>query len=276
LLVRIDVDLSEAQKIRGFEAMEMSLVRRSEIGFAALLCVFLHLASAEAGTAKPSQIQVFKTSPSEFFGGDVPQYFDRLIDAEKEITWDAVVPKTYSPDRPPGLIIFISYTSNGLPPERWHRELEQKNLIWVAARESGNTQTNGTRKAYALLGKLLAERDFEIDPSRIYLSGMSGGGRLASLVMAEVPKLFDGAIYFSGVNFLEEAPELYEALRGTRFVFVTGTRDYNLTDTRKVYRRYRDVGLDHSLLIVVPEMEHVLPPTRTFRSAITFLDKREP
>ena len=53
---------------------------------------------------------------------------------------------------------------------------------------------------------ILATRRYTIDPDRIYISGHSGGARVASTVAFFHPDRFTGGVYFAGVNWYEPTP----------------------------------------------------------------------
>ena len=56
-----------------------------------------------------------------------------------------------------------------------------------------------------------------------------------------------------------------------RFVFLTGSRDFNLRETRQVYRRYLEAGAQHSKLIEVTGMAHELPDAAALDEALQYL-----
>jgi len=59
-----------------------------------------------------------------------------------------------------------------------------------------------------------------------------------------------------------------------RYVFVSGTRDFNLNETRIVYRKYLKAGAQNSLLEIENGMSHALPNANTLATALEFLDRK--
>jgi hypothetical protein len=59
-----------------------------------------------------------------------------------------------------------------------------------------------------------------------------------------------------------------------KYVFVTGTRDFNLNETRIVYRKYLKAGAENSLLEIENGMGHSLPNANTLTTALEFLDRK--
>ena len=151
--------------------------------------------------------------------------------------------------------------------------LDEKNLIWIGANYSGNRVRVARRVSLALLATALADRDYRIDASRIYVSGFSGGGRTASAVAPEYAQIFRGAIYICGVNFWNaRKPKRLDQVRDNRYVFLTGKKDFNRAETRRVHRAYQRADVEKVLLLEVAGMDHRMPPVEDLATAVTFLD----
>ncbi len=56
---------------------------------------------------------------------------------------------------------------------------------------------------------------------------------------------------------------------------MTGSRDFNLSDTRGVYQRYLKAGALNSKLMVVPGMSHELPDGAWLTRALRYLAGEE-
>ena len=198
---------------------------------------------------------------------------ERLSD--ELIEWEVYVPATYDPAKPAGLLVYVSPHKSGRIPSQWETLMAESNLIWVAASQSGNEVSPRRRIAYAMLATALIDREYRVAPERIYVSGFSGGGRVASFLSNQYPTVFSGAIYICGVNFWKEdlIKDLSRVLNN-RYAFVTGTRDFNLNETRIVYRKYLKAGAENSLLEIENGMGHALPNVNTMATALEFLDRK--
>jgi hypothetical protein len=62
-------------------------------------------------------------------------------------------------------------------------------------------------------------------------------------------------------------------MKENRYVFVSGTEDFKLAATARVYRNYKKAGIEDSKLIVVDGMGHELPDAETLDRALDFLDR---
>jgi len=209
----------------------------------------------------------------ELLGESSAQGYESLVSIDDPIQWQVYVPESYDPQKPAGLLVYISPTNSGQIPDDWKSLMEQYNLIWVAADNSGNNAPVVNRFTFALLATVLVDRYYRLDEKRRYISGFSGGGRVASMVATEYAKLFRGAIYNCGVNFWDDNPAVsIDQLKTNRYVFITGAKDFNKTDTRRVYGQYEKAGVEQIKLMVIPFMGHRNPGSRDYGKAIAWLD----
>jgi predicted esterase len=203
------------------------------------------------------------------------------LDSDRELEFNVYVPKGYKSAVPAGLLVYVSPIDSGAIPESWQGVFDKRNMIWVGVNGSGNTKPDRQRIAEAKLSRSFILKDHEIDPERTYIAGMSGGGQISSITASLYPELFRGGIFLCGVNpwsesdvdpWVKNPPENIDAIRQNRYVFVSGTEDFKLAATARVYRTYKKAGIDNSRLIVIDGMGHELPDARTFSTALQFLD----
>ena len=245
------------------------------------ILIFLLLASdarcqdTDAGSAaETGELQLTFTF-TEVAGANAALAVETIVSPNEPITWEIYVPDSYQPENPAGLIIYISPSMSGQIPPRWKSVMDKYNVIWIAANRSGNRVVVGRRAAFALVAPTLAAAHYEIDRERIYLSGFSGGGKMAGMLAADYPHLFRGAIYNCGINSLDKHPSRqFELFKQNHYVFVTGTRDHALEQTRKVHSQYLKSGVANSKLMVIRNMAHENPSGFEFGEAIQYLDSR--
>lgn len=198
------------------------------------------------------------------------------LDPDETVSWSMYVPKSYNPEKPAGLIVYISPTESGQVQADWRQVLETENLIWISANSSGNKTPTKRRIFLASLAPYVAGASYGIDPGRVYLSGFSGGGKAAGIASIHLAQLFKGAIFICGAEIWRDiSPTDFANAATNRYVFVTGTRDFNRVQVTRVHRRFGSVGLVNSRLIVVPGMDHRTPDSEYFREAVLYLDRRE-
>jgi len=61
-------------------------------------------------------------------------------------------------------------------------------------------------------------------------------------------------------------------IKNNRFVFITGSEDFNLRDTKRVFKRYEKAEVRQLKLMVIPHMGHSNPTASNYAQAIAFLD----
>ena len=214
-------------------------------------------------------------SPAQLLDRSTLDSVSKIITADEEITWKMYVPETYDPNHPAGLLVYVSPTPKGSIPRKWRPVVKEENLVWISANRSGNNIHTSRRMLYAVLGPRVAARKYQIDSDRIYLSGFSGGGKVASMVAIDFAALFKGAIYICGtVHWTNHPPKLFEQIKTNRYVFLSGDEDFNRALTHSIYRKYQEAGLRNIKLMIIPGMQHSTPDSRDFRKAINYLDQR--
>jgi predicted esterase len=257
---------------------------------------FLATLSFAADASKPGVRSpiTFKVSPPvsdnaqlkmRMHAAETPPPFD--ISMEK---FDIIVPKKYKKGDPYGLFIWISPSNApSLPPE-WEPVLAEKKLIFVGAHNSGNNREVFARMRMAVDANDNLRELYDIDDKRVYVSGFSGGARVASMLGVTYADMFTGAIAFMGVNFYTDIvtldkTEVFEAryiphdeiaaLAKTdcRYVLVTGEKDFNLKGTSAVFENgFKKEGFKAVELMNIPGQGHQPPKAEWLKKAIEFLD----
>lgn len=242
---------------------------------AASLVTTASLADVPAQVPRTGYFELSFT-PQELLGEAGAEKSDEVLRSDKAMSWQLFVPPDYDPARPAGLIVYVSPTKRGGPPRSWDGLLQQNNMIWIGANNSGNRVVVGKRMFLAMLALRVAASKYAVDEERIYLSGFSGGGKTAGRLMAANPQLFSGGIYIGGAEAWdrEQPPARLDVLRRNHHVFLTGSEDFNERLTRRVYAAFRSAGIEHCELIVERRRGHELPSVDAMARAIEYLDTR--
>ncbi|MDG1997163.1 MAG: prolyl oligopeptidase family serine peptidase [Emcibacteraceae bacterium] len=212
---------------------------------------------------------------AKIFGDEIAKGYSDIIDPSENISWEIYLPKNYDKTKPAGVMVYISPQNTINVPENWMSIMDDKNLIWIAARKSGNKIFTPNRILYALAAMQYLQDNYTLDAGRIYISGFSGGGRIASIAAVQYPTIFKGAAYICGANFWDNlSDEQLSLVQENRFIFITGTQDFNLNDTKTVYGKYKRSGAENIKLMVINRMGHATPKRRKFSQAIQFLDEK--
>jgi dienelactone hydrolase len=211
------------------------------------------------------------TTVSELFEPAEAASLARTLPVDKQVHFRMRLPGSAHP----GVLVFVRADDSGEPPAGWDEVLERHDLAWIAAEGFGNRLPTAQRMLVAVMGLKVAQRDLQLDTHRLYVGGMSGGGRVASEFASHFPRLITGAIYVVGANFWTKAERpLQPLIAANRYVFVTGTKDFNRGEMRKVFTRYQEAGATRSLLLDLPGLGHEFPDGAQLERAREFLDAR--
>ena len=244
---------------------------------------------------KPGQNEVVFDRPSpRSTDAELKRRFRAVKDAPafdlaKE-TFRVDVPKSYKHDAAWGLFVWVDPSVRPNIPADWGPILAERKLLLVAANNTGNDRSLFDRCRLAIDAVHSMTRRLDVDPARVYVSGMSGGGRVASMLGVAYADVFTGAFPMVGVNFYKPVPTgetnkawlpIYSPLQEilepaktkNRFVLLTGETDFNRENTLRVYREgFKAEAFRHVLYLEVPDMGHARPPANWLARGIDFLD----
>ena len=212
-----------------------------------------------------------ETTTTELLGEEQAHQYRKILSPKKTISWEVYLPRNDSKELP-GVLVYISPRASGEIDPRWREVMDRQNLIYIGANESGNRKYTNRRMVLATLAVRALAQQYSFDTAKIIVSGFSGGGRVASLVASQYPEVFTGALYICGVNFWKKSqtPRVERVIQN-RFVFLTGTQDFNLRETRVIHERYLEAGAQNSKLMVVQGMGHVHPDADSLTEALEYL-----
>ncbi len=230
--------------------------------------------AAYAGSQSANDLQI-QTTPNELLGEQQAALYEKILDSDEQVSWQVYLPANDSNEKP-GVFVYVSPMNTGRIDSRWREVMDQQNLIYIAANDSGNKVLTIRRMVMATLAVQALARQFSFDTGSIYVSGFSGGGRVASRLASQYPEVFTGALYICGVDFWKkgQTPNVERVIRN-RFVFLTGTRDFNRRETRQIQKRYIKAGAQHTKLMVVPGLAHQHPDAAYLTEALQFLQGQD-
>lgn len=209
-------------------------------------------------------------------------------------SFKVIVPESYDPKTPCGVLVFVSPSDQDLGMGDVYAELLSKQgLIFVGALNSGNQREVLHRFGLALDALSNIQARYNIDPQRIYISGMSGGGRIASRMGIVYADVFSGAFPLCGCDYFRNIPVpgkpqqmwarrfkqplnavLAQAKRNNRYVLLTGETDGNRLQTKAIYRLYLRDRFAQVTYLEVPGMGHEYPPPLWFKKGLIALDTK--
>jgi dienelactone hydrolase len=207
------------------------------------------------------------------------------------LSFEAFVPRSYSPDVPHGLFVWLGVTD--VPPA-WVDILARHKLVLVSA----NTRTGHP----ALYGPPLdivhnMAKRYNIDEDRVYASGFSAGGQMATMMVRAFPEVFRGGLFLMGGHFYQSrmnengqrestVEESFPAWKGplneiktrTKLVMMKAQRDTQWTaqEGQCDYQALLLDGFTRVRYLEVPGLGHLPPNAGWFQQGVAALDQGEP
>lgn len=218
-------------------------------------------------------------------------YLEDLRRPGQETTWQVNVPETYAPGEAHGVLVYINAGDHGQTHRFILSELGPRRLIAIGANHTGNRQDSVFRHAAAVDAVDLIRRRYDVDEDRIYVHGVSGGGRMASRVIFLHGHVFDGAIALIGCDPYLQIPagrgrntvyrgfwpqpdfkRLEHVIQNNRIVLVTGENDGNRHGTRRLFEAYERKQFAHLSYLEEPGLGHEYPSPEYLGQALDLLD----
>ncbi len=225
-----------------------------------------------------------------------PQHRQKILwyefDAKTEV-FEVYIPPNYDSSKQYGVLAWINPNDTATIP-RWFEPLfEEFQLIAVSAAKIGNQQDPARRIGLMECVITQLSKDLNINSRKHFVSGWSGGGRTSGMACFLHPQFWKGAISWVGGSFYKSYPrpmpvgssspgindwnpgavtnELVKlAKENARFVLITGSRDFNLNDSRGIYRAMKKENFE-SLLIEEPGLDHNVGSIESMREGLRFL-----
>jgi len=212
-------------------------------------------------------------TPRELLGDDGAAAVGELFPPDKDLSWQLYVPEKYNPDDPPGMLVFVNRGTWGSGKKAYNSVLEEKNLIWIGLIDAGDASPLNERMIKAELAPLVLARAYALDASRIYISGFSGGGHVATIVAVARPELFKGGLFMGGtVPWGKQVPPKIDLVRQNRYVFLVGTNDVALKTVKRTAQSFEKDGVENTELILMQNVRQELPGPSYLAAAIDYLD----
>lgn len=218
-----------------------------------------------------------ETTVLQLLGPEGAASLSDVFDADEKLKWKIYVPKTYTPAKPAGVIVYITYSNSwGGSTKAYNDVLDDKNVIWAGLIGAGDKQAMNTRMMRALVTPTFLARDYVLDPERLFIGGNSGGAQVAAILATSKPQMFKGGLFVGGGLFWKDKePAGIDYVRQNRYVFISGSNHPALNLVRSTAASYREAGVVHTTFISMPNVARKAPTASYIRAAIEFLDGDE-
>lgn len=204
-------------------------------------------------------------------------------------TFQVRLPKDFNPQTPSGVLVFISPTPSGTIHESFALVCDELGLIAIGVDNNGNERpvTDRLQNHLDSIETLVAHA--RIDRERIYLTGMSGGGRCSGILQLAFPERFAGAVPIVGLDTYHNAPtgtpnqfwpkaigkpsgKWMKLLQERRIRSITGSADFNEPEMVLRTELLKRDGVNAEI-DVIEGMAHTYPNAKQFRDALVWVDE---
>ncbi len=189
-------------------------------------------------------------------------------------TYELFVPDRKDPKKPTPAIIFIS---SGDEPSGWkafEAVCKEKGFVFIGLRGAGNNVPPPKRVRIALDCLDDVRRQLPLDADRTYISGFSGGARIACAIGFALPEYFGGILPVCAAGDLRDESWLRHRLTDrVSAALITGETDFNRGEVERWKGvMWKDIGI-RTRVWTQPKMGHAMPPAATLTDVVKWLDE---
>lgn len=264
---------------------EVLLIRKRPLSLCVLTALWLLMLGDMAAVAAPLEPPARAGQEGIFtLPGKLSKHpphsplFDYDLKLEQERFY-LFVPPNYRGDEPFGLIAFVNSGDQMDVPTDWKKVLTDHKLLYVAPQNIGNNQPIPRRAVVAVAAIRQMMKLYKVDPQRVYITGVSGGAKVATVVAFARPSLIHGALPMCGFvlpTLGEKGKELRETVKSqVGFALITGSQDFNYQGIVAYYNNTLLPEKYRARLFDVPGMGHQIATGQTLDAALNWLEGRD-
>lgn len=205
-----------------------------------------------------------------------PTLLEAGYDSTKQ-RFDLYLPPRKDAKQPLPAVVFVSPGDDAGGWKAFEPTCTKLGIAFVAVRGAGNNVPPPKRVRVVLDCLDEVRRHVSLDPDRTYLSGFSGGGRIACLIGFALPEHVGGVLPLCAAGDLRAEPWLrHRAADRLSAALVTGATDFNRGEV-ELWRGplWRDLGI-RTRVWVQPGLGHAVPSAATLGQAVAWLEEDRP
>jgi hypothetical protein len=189
-------------------------------------------------------------------------------------TYELFVPPRTDLKKPLPAVVFISPSSEPGGWKAFEGPCKKLGFLFVGVRGAGNDCPPKQRIRIILDALDDVRRTYPIDPDRTYVSGFSGGGRMACAVTFALPELFGGVMPLcAGGELREESWLRHRLINRLSVALVTGEKDFNRGEVERLRGPFwKDVGV-RCRAWTQPGLGHGVPNDKVLTEALVWLEE---
>jgi predicted esterase len=197
------------------------------------------------------------------------------------------LPKGYSPSVPAGVLVWIDGDRVLGLREELFEALDAFNIVGVTPENAGNDRPLSDRAQLAFDALESVRSRVLIDQRRVYIGGISGGGRVASMLALAFPDTFSACLSVVGVNScynvrLPDGKQVQRSsgipnsrvlglLEGYKIAAITGSEDFNRPEILARAESFKKIKVNCKVFDCAG-MGHQMPKSKDVKDAIDWFD----
>lgn len=278
-------------------------------GFAAVQAQVSHGGTSERKSLQtgaiadlPIDVKMFPT-PQEYFSSSVQKkvyraYKDRegmgrtsvntltpeeCVAYQDALTTYVCVPPAYDGTEAYGVYLHNSPHTTGIRASgAWQKVMQELKLIYISPNHGGNNVADLRRVVLALDSLATVKQLYHVDPQRVYVGGLSGGGFIGMLCQMYYPEVFFGAISHAAQSYLPGKSSsghfaglsLSDARRPPRrergWVVISGSKDRNYEVIKSTSKAWEREKFNYTF-IDIEGMGHENASAESLKEALLFV-----
>jgi dienelactone hydrolase len=173
------------------------------------------------------------------------QIVDVACDGDSQQGYALYLPTTYKPAKPWPIIYFFDPGGRGRRPVELYKVIAEKyGFVLAGSNNSRNHSSDQGRSVNAIW--LDTHRRFAIDAHQTYVSGFSGGARVAGQMALSCPHCEIAGVIANGAGYPTNQSHSSDKLL---YFFAVGNEDFNWSEVMTVRREREDKGLPYRVRV---------------------------
>lgn len=191
--------------------------------------------------------------------------------------YELYVPPRRDPKKPLPMVLFISPSNEPMGWRAFESLCKQRGFVFAGPRGAGNDCPAKKRVRIVLDVLDDVRRKVPIDPDRTYVTGHSGGGRMACAVAFALPEYFGGVMPIcAGADLRPETWLRQRVVDRLSVALLTGQTDFNRGEVERLRGPYlKEVGV-RTKVWTQPGLGHAIPNERFLSEALRWLEDALP
>jgi|GEM_PF-1316110 len=197
------------------------------------------------------------------------------------------LPKGYAPRSPIGALLWVHALPDARPPETLFAAADDLGVAIVSAANAGNDRAVTERYQVVFDALQTLRERVHVDSTRIYVTGLSGGGRVSGILNACWPDVFAGSVPIVGLSsyepfqvgkgryvtpgFDKPREDVFKVFKTRRVAPITGTNDANHDEMAAAVAVLTRDGVTARLWDIAG-MGHQMPTAAVFTEAMEWTD----